>query len=121
MSCCSSGNPTDFADVAAVQRARERLTDPLMGTDQVIWYTPRQTGDCITPVSGCAETHDCTPIPAAPLCPREYRLCADQNGCATRYPADCRSLFWPDFCHPRWLPCSCLYCTRKCCTRKPLR
>ncbi len=112
MSCC---NNVQDANIAAINDARSRLTDPLAGSSNAVYRTVNRQNECITPVRGCAQTCDCEPIPVEPLCPREYRLCTDQNGCATRYPADCRNLYWPNFAHPRWLPCNCLYCTCKCC------
>ncbi len=51
----------------------------------------------------------CAPIPIEPICPREYRLCVDANGCRAEYPVDCRDPFWPEFSHPRWLTCAELY------------
>ena len=91
----------------------ETLNDPC----NVTYCSPCPESDCITPMQGCAGAKDCEPIPVVPLMTREYRLCVDQNGCATRYPADCRNRFWPNFSHPRWLPCGCLYCTGSCCQK----
>ena len=111
MSCCS-GNTS-----AAVNDAYNAAAETLNDNCTTVFYTPQQNRECITPTTACAETCDCQPIPEVPLCAREYRLCTDQCGCAARYPADCRNRFWPNFSHPRWLPCSCLYCTTNCCTK----
>lgn len=106
MSCCSYNNT-----VTAPAVCNHDLTDHC----STVYYTAEHCQDHITPLQSCNSHCDCTPIPETPVCAREYRLCIDQNGCATRYPADCRSRFWPAFSHPRWLPCNALYCTGKGC------
>lgn len=108
MACC--GNRANHHGVLSDER--ERLRDDI-SSNTTVFFTPSRNNERIRPVGGCCGAHNCTPIPVRPLCAREYRLCTDQNGCAAKYPADCRNLFWPNFAHPRWLPCSCLYCNHQ--------
>ena len=109
MSCCSESKIT-----AAPAACGHDLTDG----SSTLCYTAQQCSDQITPESGCSGQCGCEAIPEMPLCGREYRLCVDQNGCAARYPAACRNPYWPNFSHPRWLPCSSLYCSAKGCNNK---
>jgi hypothetical protein len=115
MSCCSDHKPT--AAPAFSGGCDHDLTD----CGSTLYITPMHCEDHITPQNGCCGHSDCAPVPDPPLLAREYRLCVDQNGCATRYPADCRNPFWPNFSHPRWLPCSNLYCGRKECRCRKMR
>lgn len=57
----------------------------------------------------CDETKPNACIPIKSECETTYRCCCDQNGCCALFPADQRSAFWPEFSHPRWLPCKELY------------
>lgn len=105
MSCCSGKNNAEFVQV------RSQLNNDLsLNCGNLI--APRPCADTITPAKGCAHGCNCQPIPAMPEAEREYRLCTDQCGCAAHYPVECRNVFWPNFSHPRWLPCGDLYCTK---------
>ncbi len=108
MPCC--GNRANNNGVLAEERNCLRND---IASDSTVFYTPSRNNEKLRPIGGCCGAHNCTPIPVRPLCAREYRLCTDQNGCSARYPVDCRNLFWPSFCHPRWLPCNCLYCNHR--------
>ncbi|MBR5559673.1 MAG: hypothetical protein IKU72_05460 [Oscillospiraceae bacterium] len=110
MSCCSSLHKTDHTVVPTEHDLTNNCT--------AVYQTAQCRNNCINLQNGCGHSSCCEPIPATPLCSREYRLCTDSDGCAAHYPIDCRNRFWPNFSHPRWLPCSCLYCTGRCCTKR---
>ena len=91
---------------ASFQNTEHDLTENC----NTVYQTACRQSSCITPQNSCPDAACCQPIPATPQRSREYRLCTDSDGCAAHYPTECRNLFWPDFSHPRWLPCRCLYC-----------
>lgn len=53
----------------------------------------------------------------------ERRICCNEDGEGCRFfDEECRDCFWPDFTHPRWLPCRILYgCCDGCNERRERR